>query len=125
MLRGSNEGAVAGFVGGALLDSVSYTPFGLNTTLLGLCGYATGLPEVNAYRGNLPYFLGTAALVTLIYHALVILLLQAFGVVLPPLAQAYATAFPAAGMNAILLAPTFLLCRRVLRALAGWTQLRL
>src|SRR6185369_13832224 len=60
MLRGSNEGAVVGFLGGILLDSVEYTPFGVNSALLGLTGYLLGLPEVNVYRGNLPYFLGTA-----------------------------------------------------------------
>ena len=57
MLRGSGEGAFVGFLGGLLLDSVTYTQFGINTALFGLIGYAIGLPEVNAYRGNLPYFL--------------------------------------------------------------------
>ena len=58
MLRGSIEGAIVGFLGGMLLDSVTYTPFGINTALFGLIGYCAGLPEVNVYRGNLPYFLG-------------------------------------------------------------------
>ena len=65
MLRGSGEGAFVGFLGGVLLDSVSYTPFGINSALFGLVGYFIGLPEVNVYRGNLPYFLGTAAIVVL------------------------------------------------------------
>lgn len=125
MLRGSGEGALVGFLGGVLLDSVSYTPFGINSALLGLLGYFTGLPEVNVYRGNLPYFLGTAAVATVAYHTLYFLLLQALGTSLPPIVQTYATALPAALLNALLLAPTFVLCRRLLRALAGWTQLRL
>jgi rod shape-determining protein MreD len=125
MLRGSGEGALAGFLGGVLLDSVAYTPFGVNAALLGLLGYATGLPEVNIYRGNLPYFVGTAALATLVYHTLYFLLLQALGLNLPPIDQTYATAIPAALLNAALLVPTFVLCRRLLRALAGWTELRL
>jgi rod shape-determining protein MreD len=125
MLRGSNEGAFVGFVGGVLLDSVAYTQFGINAALLGLLGYATGLPEVNVYRGNLPYFLGTAALATLAYHTLFFLLLQALGLGLPPIVETYATALPAALMNALLLVPTFVVCRRLLRALEGWTQLRL
>ena len=37
----------------------------------------------------------------------------------------YAAALPAAILNPLLLAPTFVLCRRLLRALSGWTQLRL
>ena len=125
MLRGSTEGAIVGFLGGLLLDSVEYTPFGIHTALLGLAGYLTGLPEVNVYRGNLPYFLGTAAVATLIYHTLLFLLLQARGLGMPPLIQTYQAAIPAAILNPLLLAPTFMLCRRLLRVLTGWTQLRL
>jgi rod shape-determining protein MreD len=125
MLRGSVEGALVGFLGGILLDSVEYTPFGMHSALLGLAGYLTGLPEVNVYRGNLPYFFGTAALATLVYHTLFFLLLQARGLGMPPLIQTYAMALPAAILNPLLLAPTFVLCRRLLRALSGWTQLRL
>ena len=38
MLRGSGEGAFVGFLGGALLDSVTYTQFGINSALFGLVG---------------------------------------------------------------------------------------
>ena len=124
-LRGSTEGAVVGFLGGVLLDSVDYTPFGINSALLGLIGYAIGLPEVNVYRGNLPYFVVTAAAITLVYHTMYFLMLQALGLGLPPVVEAYATALPAAILNAVLLAPTFVICRRLLRAMGGWTQLRL
>jgi rod shape-determining protein MreD len=125
MLRGSGEGAFVGFLGGVLLDSVAYTPFGINSALMGPIGYFIGLPEVNIYRGNLPYFLGTAAVATLAYHTLYFLLLQALGLGLPPIVETYATAVPAALLNALLLVPTFVICRRLLRAMAGWTQLRL
>jgi rod shape-determining protein MreD len=125
MLRGAGEGAVVGFLGGMLLDSVTYTPFGINTALFGLIGYCGGLPEVNAYRGNLPYFLGITVLATLVYHTLYFLLLQALGTSMPPLIQTYATALPAALLNALLVPPVFLLCRRLARSVAGWNQLRL
>jgi rod shape-determining protein MreD len=125
MLRGSGEGAFVGFLGGVLLDSVTYTPFGINSALMGLIGYGIGLPQVNVYRGNLPYFVGTSAIATLAYHTLYFLVLQALGLGLPPIIETYATALPAALLNALLLAPTFVVCRRLLRALAGWTQLRL
>ena len=124
MLRGSGEGALAGFVGGVLLDSVAYTPFGINAALLGLAGYFSGLPEVNTYRGNLPYFLGITIILTFLYHTAYFLVLQALGNSMPPLFETYATATPAAILNAILVAPTFVICRRLVRALAGWTQLR-
>ena len=125
MLRGSGEGAFVGFLGGVLLDSVTYTPFGINSALLGLLGYFIGLPEVNVYRGNLPYFLGITVLATFVYHTLYFLILQAVGNLMPPLIDTYATALPAALLNALLVPPTFILCRRLVRALAGWTQLRL
>jgi rod shape-determining protein MreD len=125
MLQGSAEGAVVGFLGGLLLDTVSYTPFGINTALLGLLGYCAGLPEANVYRGNLPFFLGTAALVTVVYHTAVFVLLQALGLAMPPILDMYSAAFPAAMLNALLLAPTFVLCGRLLRMMAGFTQLRL
>ena len=125
MLRGSGEGAFVGFLGGLLLDSVTYTAFGINTALFGLLGYAIGLPEVNVYRGNLPYFVGISALATLVYHTLYFLILQALGNLMPPLLDTYVTAMPAALMNALLVPPAFVLCRRLVRALAGWTQLRL
>jgi len=125
MLRGSTEGAIVGFLAGLLLDSVEYTPFGVQSALLGLTGYLVGLPQVNAYRGNGPYFLAIAVLATLGYHTLLFLLLQARGLGMPPLIETYATALPAAILNALLLVPTFVLCRRLLRALSGWTQLRL
>ncbi len=125
MLRGSGEGAAVGFLGGLLLDSVTYTPFGINTALFGLLGYASGLPEVSAYRGNLPYFIGVSVIATLVYHTLYFLSLQALGYNMPPIIETYAAALPAAILNAILVPPTFVVCRRLVRALAGWTQLRL
>jgi rod shape-determining protein MreD len=125
MLRGSTEGALVGFLGGALLDTVGYTPFGVNAALFGLLGYVVGLPEVNVYRGNLPYFVGTAIVATLAYHTLYFLVLQALGLALPQLHETYTAAVPAAILNALLLIPTFLVCRRLLRALAGWSRLRL
>ena len=76
MLRGAGEGAFVGFLGGVLLDSVTYVPFGVNASLFGLLGYVTGLPEVNAYRGNVPYFLATTAVATVVYHTLFFLILR-------------------------------------------------
>lgn len=125
MLRGSNEGAVVGFIGGLLLDSVSYTQFGIHAALLGLLGYAVGLPEANAYRGNFPFFLATAGVATLLYHAATVLMLQALGLRLPPVDEIARLVLPAALYNVVLLAPTFLLCRRLIRAAEGWHQLRL
>lgn len=124
MLRGSNEGAIVGFLGGLMLDSAVARPFGLNAALLGLLGFCTGLGETNLYRGNVPFFLGAGAAATLVYHGLTMLALQAAGIGLPPLARTLQLVLPAAVMNALLLAPAFLLCRRLLRMLGGWQQIR-
>jgi rod shape-determining protein MreD len=125
MLRGSGEGAFVGFLGGVLLDSVTYTQFGINTALFGLLGYFAGLPEVSTYRGNLPYFLAITVIATVVYHTLYFLILQALGNSMPPLIETYAAAVPAALLNAALVVPTFVLCRQLVRMLDGWTQLRL
>jgi rod shape-determining protein MreD len=125
MLRGSVEGAIVGFIGGMLLDSVTYTQFGINTALFGLIGYCAGLPEVSVYRGNLPFFLGIAVLATLAYHTVYFLILQALGNSMPPLIETYEAAVPASIMNALLVPLAFVVCRRLTRMLAGWTQLRL
>jgi rod shape-determining protein MreD len=125
MLRGPGEGALIGFAGGLLLDSASYVPWGLNGALFGLGGYVTGLPEASVYRGNLPFFMVLAAVVTLLYHLAEFLSLQATGLGLPGLAMVARVAIPAAIMNAVLLAPTLIFCRRVLRALQGVKQLQL
>lgn len=125
MLRGSIEGAIVGFLGGMLLDSVTYTQFGINTALFGLIGYCAGLPEVNVYRGNLPYFLGITFLATFAYHTLYFLILQALGNSMPPLIETYTAALPAAVLNALLVPVAFVVCRKLLRALAGFSQMRL
>ncbi len=124
MLRGSTEGAIVGFIGGVLLDSVSYTPFGLNGALLGILGYVTGLVETGLYRGNMPVFLAAGAIATLLYHAAEFLGLQAFRVPMPPVTALVELAVPAAVMNAVLLVPVFMLCRRLVRALTGWRELQ-
>lgn len=124
MLRGSGEGAVVGFVGGLLLDSVSYSPFGLNGALLGLTGYLGGIGQTNFYRTNLGFFLAAASAMTLLYHTATYLMLQALGLALPPVDEMYRLVLPSAVWNALLLVPVSIACRRLLRALAGWRQLK-
>jgi rod shape-determining protein MreD len=120
MLRGPTEGTAVGFIGGLLLDSVDYFPFGLNGALLGLAGYITGVGQANLYRGNLPIFLAMGALASVVYHGAVFLGLQAFGFALPPIVDGYQMALRAAILNAMLLVPALFLCHRILGMLAGW-----
>lgn len=122
MLSQPGEAAAVGFIGGLLLDSVSYTPFGLHGALLGLVGYLTGLGETSLYRGNLPLFIGSTVVATFGYHTGTYVVLQVLGQSLPSLASVYFVAVPSAILNALFIGPTFLLCRRALRFLAGWRQ---
>lgn len=125
MLRGSGEGAAIGFIGGSLLDYTASTPPGLNAALLGVIGYTTGLGETNLYRGSVPFFLAAGIGATLAFHTARLFALQAMGLAMGLVVETYRVAIPAAFMNALLLVPAFLLCRRLLRALDGWRQLRL
>src|SRR5688500_709630 len=56
LLRGMQEGALAGAVGGLALDVVSGTPFGLHTSVLTLIGGITAVGEATLYRGSLAFF---------------------------------------------------------------------
>jgi rod shape-determining protein MreD len=125
MLRGHSEGAAAGFLGGLILDSVSYTPFGLHAALHGLVGYGVGLAKTNLYRGNLPFFVAAALSATLFLHVCSYLFLQAAGSRMPPLGYSMQLALASAALNAMLIGPAFLMSRSVLRLLDGWRELRL
>jgi hypothetical protein len=91
---------------------------------MGLTGYLAGWGEGSVFRVNLPLFFGIGVIATLLYHTATFLLLQALGHDLPPVIRTYEVAVPDAIMNSILLVPTFMGVRRVLRALTGWRQIR-
>ncbi|MBS1252209.1 MAG: hypothetical protein MAG451_01247 [Anaerolineales bacterium] len=79
LLRGGRAGAVWGFVGGLLLELLSGGPFGVLLLPLVVLGYLSGLGEINVLRAHflLP---GLVILVaTLLYDALILILLQLLG----------------------------------------------
>src|SRR5687768_10090640 len=53
LVRGAQDGLLAGLAGGLALDLMSGTPFGLNTVLLGLIGGGTALNGGTLARGGL------------------------------------------------------------------------
>jgi rod shape-determining protein MreD len=125
IVRGVTEGSIAGIVAGLALDTLSATPFGLHTGLLGAIGSLTALGEENLFRGNLPLFAVTAALATVVLHGGSVLVLQATG-------QQTSNAFgfvqfvvPTAVLNAVLMPLFYTVIRRGVRALAGWRRLEL
>jgi rod shape-determining protein MreD len=125
LLRGMQEGALAGAVGGLALDVVSGTPFGLHTAVLTVIGTVTALGEATLYRGSLAFFFGTAVLVTVTYHGALVLVLQALGWEMPTFTRLVYIVVPTVVFNAMLMPFVFALAQRLYRALSGWRQLEL
>jgi rod shape-determining protein MreD len=125
LLRGIEEGALAGLVGGLGLDLVGATPFGLYTALLTVIGAVAAQGEATLYRGSLPLFFGMAVLVTVSYHGAAMLILQAVGWDTPSFAYLVRILVPTVLVNAVLMPIIFALAQRLLRALSGWRQLEL
>ena len=125
LLRGVQEGALTGLVGGLALDLVSGTPLGVYTALLGLIGAVAALGEATLHRGSPGLLFGTAVLVTVGYHGLAVLVLQALGWSMPGFARLVQVLVPTVLINAVLMPIVFVLARRLFRALSGWRQLEL
>ena len=125
IVRGLTEGAIFGILGGLALDVLSAGPFGLFTVLLGAIGTLTAIGEANLFRGSLPLYVVTAAVITLIYYIGVALGLQASGLETYGFASFVQQVVPGATWNALLMPFVFVLVRRGVRILGGWRQLEL
>ncbi|MBI4491557.1 MAG: rod shape-determining protein MreD [Chloroflexi bacterium] len=125
MLRGTEEGSLAGVAGGVLLDLFSGMPFGINAVLLGLVGLIAGLGEGSLSRGTLPLLASTAVLATVAFHGATYLVLQALGWSLPGAAAFAGLVAPSALLNAVLMPLAFRLTRQLIRVSSGWRQLEL
>lgn len=125
LLRGIQEGALAGLLGGLLLDSASGGPFGLQTLMLTVIGAIASAGEGTLYRGGLAFFAGTAVLVTVCYHGVQVLALQAVGKEAPALLQLVRVLAPSVVFNVALIPLMFTFARRFERVLGGWRQLEL
>lgn len=79
ILRGPDEGIVAGLIAGMGLDITSGGPMGIHTGALALVGLLTGMGETQLYRGNLPLLMGAGAGATIVFHTVTFLALQATG----------------------------------------------
>lgn len=111
-----------GFVGGVMLDLLSGAPFGVITLPLLLVGYLSGLGEINVFRGNLLLPGLVILLATVLYHAIVLFLLQVLGrsVLWEP--ALLHVILPAALLN-LLAAPFIYLPLRRLHRLTGQPQM--
>jgi rod shape-determining protein MreD len=125
--RSVHDGLQAGLLGGLALDLVSGTPFGLQTTLLGLIGGAMALGETTMGRAGFGPLFGKAILATVIYHILMVLILAlpVFGWALPGIMQMVNLLVPTIFMNCIWMLIAAPLARRVDRAFSGWRRLEI
>ena len=125
VLRGIQEGMLAGLIGGLALDLVSGTPLGLYTVLLTLIAACAGLGEATLHRDSLGLVFGMAVLATVAYHGASVLALQALGWSVPGFPRLIQVLVPTVLLNTVLMPIAFILARRLVRALSGWRQLEL
>jgi rod shape-determining protein MreD len=125
--RGLHAGLQAGLLGGLALDLVSGTPFGLQTTLIGLIGGAMALGETTMGRGGLGPLFGKAILATVAYHGIMVLVLAlpVFGWALPGAMRLVNLLVPTIFMNCIWMLIAATLAHRIDRAFSGWRRLEI
>ena len=102
IVRGVEEGALAGLIGGLMVDCLSAIPFGASTLIMGAIGLATGLGEDNIYRANVVIPLIAVFLATILYHSFLMLTLQAAGWSVEWLGTLALQTVPGAFLNAML-----------------------
>ena len=115
LLRGAITGAVAGFCGGLLLDILTLDTLGVTALVLALAGYWTGryaetTGRERAHAPLLAVFVVTVLATFLGYglHFLIGEEVSSRRVVVESL-------LPTVGLNLLLAAPVFALCRKLLR----------
>jgi rod shape-determining protein MreD len=125
LVGGTQDGLLAGLVGGMALDLISGTPFGLHTVLLGLIGWGTAVGGGTLERGGLALLFGTAVLTTVAYHGVMVLVLRILGWDLPGLIRFVNVLVPTIVLNALLMPFAAAFARRLNRALSSWRRLEL
>lgn len=79
IIRGANEGAIWGFVGGLFCDLLSGGGLGLWTISLTVVGFVSGLPWVHALGPTVIRLALMSALGTLLGHVLLVLVMSLVG----------------------------------------------
>jgi rod shape-determining protein MreD len=125
LVRGVQQGLLAGLVGGLALDLVAGTPFGLHTALLGLIGALTSLGGGTLTRGGLALLAGTAVLTTVLYHGGMVLVLRVLGWELPGAMRFVNVVVPTIFLNALLLPFAANLARKIDQTTSRWQRMEL
>ncbi len=79
IIRGVNDGAIWGFIGGIFCDLLSASPFGLWTFVLTLGGFLVGQPWVHALGPTIMRLALMSAAGTLVGHALLLVTMVLLG----------------------------------------------
>ena len=123
LVRGVQDGLLAGLVGGLALDLMSGTPFGLHTVLLGLIGGGTAIGGGTLDRGGLALLFGTAVLTTVAYHGVTVLVLRVLGWDFPGGMRFVNVLVPTIFLNALAMSLLAPFARRVDRAFSTWRRM--
>ncbi len=121
LLRGSIFGAVAGFVGGLLVDTATLETLGLTSLVLTVAGYWIGRygETTGRDRVHAPYL--SVAVVTVLYAFGATILHFTLGDPVSARTVFVDALAPTVLLNLLLAGPVYALCRRLLRP-AEWTD---
>jgi len=115
LLRGAVAGAIAGFCGGLLLDVLTLDTLGVAALILALAGYWTGRYGETTGRDRSHAPLLAVVVVTVLVVVFGYGLHFLIGEEVSARRALVETLLPALGLNLILAAPVFALCRKLLR----------
>ncbi|HET9509411.1 MAG TPA: rod shape-determining protein MreD [Gaiellaceae bacterium] len=116
LLRGAVTGAVAGFGGGLLLDVLTLDTLGVTALVLALAGYWTGRYGETTGRNRLHAPLVSVVVVTILVALLGFFLHFLIGEEVSARRALVESLVSGLGLNLLLAAPVFALCRAVLRS---------
>jgi rod shape-determining protein MreD len=114
LLRGSVTGAVAGFVGGLVLDVANMGTLGVSSLLLTLAGYWTGRYGETTGRDRLHAPILAVLVLTVLTAVGGLALHYMLGEEVSARTALLDTLLPTLGLNLIIAGPVFALCRTLL-----------
>jgi rod shape-determining protein MreD len=115
LLRGSITGALAGFLGGLVLDVANLGTLGVTSLLLTLAGYWTGRygETTGRDRAHAPFL--AVVVLTVLVAVGGLLLHYMLGDEVSATRALFVTLIPQLGLNLVIAGPVFALCRALLR----------
>jgi len=115
--NGAREAMVWACLGGVLLDLAAPGPIGPHAVALLAGAYSTGFWQRNLARPGLLFVALSAALGTVLYSTVLLVVDGALGISIPPFLESARLTAAAAVYNALLMPPSFWLVRGVIGAM--------